>query len=110
MAGELVCTYVASPGNGSATLNTATITSGNPAVTGTTVTASVVFTESLDGYDSGTLADARFTYSETITGDSTVTFPETFNCSDDANLYTNGKYSYQVTNTATLNGNIGLVT
>ncbi|MDF1597977.1 MAG: hypothetical protein P1T08_18025, partial [Acidimicrobiia bacterium] len=60
------------------------------------------------GEDSGTLADPRFSYSQSISGDTTVTFDETFTCSSDASLYTDGSYSFTETNTATLNGNINL--
>jgi predicted XRE-type DNA-binding protein len=104
--GTVECTYSASPADGSATLNTATVSAdGNP---DQTATAAVSFTENLIGYDSGTLSDPRFSYSETISGDTTKTFPETFDCSSDASVYANGSYSYTETNTVTLNGNIDL--
>ena len=104
--GTVECTYSASPADGSATLNTATVSA--PGNADQTATAPVSFTENLIGYDSGTLSDPRFSYSETISGDTTLTFPETFDCSSEANDYANGAYSYTEINTATLNGNLNL--
>ncbi len=105
-SGTASCTYTASPADASATLNTATVSApGNP---DQVATATVAFTENLIGYDSGTLSDPRFSYSETISGDFTKTFPETFECSSSPSDYLNGSYSYTEINTATLNGNINL--
>jgi len=100
------CTYTASPGDATATLNTATVSAeGNPDVP---ATAPIEWTENLIGYDSGTLSDARFGYEEVISASTTVEFPETFACSGNAADYTNGSYSYTETNEAILDSNIGL--
>ncbi len=109
--GSLTCTYTASPADASATLNTATITSGNPAVDGTDATASVSFTENLTGYDSGTLSDDNEfnpNPDTAISDDTTWTYDQTFACSSNPAEYINGSYSFNVPNTATLNGNINL--
>ena len=104
--GTKVCSYVAHPTGSTATLNTAAVTAvGNPAQT---ATATVPWHENLTGYDSGTLSDPRFGYSGIISGDETKTFPETFTCSENPADYTNGSYSYTVTNWAYLNGNLNL--
>lgn len=100
----IVCTYTASPSGGSATLNTATITSLTNGVDGTVATANVAFAASTIGDETVTLGDARFSYSQSISGSSAPTFPETFTCPSDASLYTNGVYTKTVTNTATLVG------
>ena len=101
------CTYEAFPADGSATLNTATVSAlGNA---DKTATASVSFTGKLIGYDEGTLSDPRFGYSELISGDMTETFPESFACSSEPSDYGNdGHYQYTVTNWAYLNGNLNL--
>lgn len=106
--GQVTCSYTASPSGSTATLNTATVTSTTTGVNGAVATAPVSFTENKIGYDSGTLSDARFNYSETVNDDKTKAFPETFTCPSDPNLYTNGQYSFTETNTAVLNGNINL--
>lgn len=106
--GSLLCSYTASPTGRTATLNTATITSNTLGVGGTTATAPVSFTENLIGFDSGTLADPRFEYSEVISSSKTKTFPETFPCPRDPNEYTDGVHVRTETNTATLNGNLNL--
>ena len=105
--GSVFCTYTATPSGATAKLNTATITApGNPAQT---ATAPVSFAENLVGVDVGTLSDERFKYSDAIAGDTTKTFPETFPCPADVSLYDeNGLYVRTETNTAILNGNIGL--
>jgi len=76
---SVVCTYTALPADASATLNTATVSAPGNAVV--EATATVSFNENLIGYDSGTLSDERFGFSETISADITETFPETFTCS-----------------------------
>jgi hypothetical protein len=105
--GTASCTYTALPAGGEATLNTATVSAaGNP---DQTATADVSFTENLIGYDSGILADERFDFEQEISGDTTVTFDETFECSTDpADYGTTGSYSFFEINEATLNGNIDL--
>ena len=100
----VVCTYTASPAGGSATLNTATITSLHNAVGGAVATADVSFVASTVGDDAVTLGDVRFSYSQLISGSSAPTFPETFTCPSDPTLYTNGVYTTAVINTATLVG------
>lgn len=97
---QVVCTYTASTAG--ATLNTATVTApGNPAVE---ATATVSYTATTIGQESLTLADPRFGFSEVVSDDRTVTFPESFACSDVAADYTNGANTRTETNTATLTG------
>ena len=99
--GSVTCTYAASPADASATLNTASVTSP---VGDAVATAPVSFTGSVIGDESVTLGDARFSYSQLIANATAPTFPETFVCPADSSLYTNGTYSFTVTNTATLTG------
>ncbi len=104
--GKVECTYSAAPTAGSATLNTVTVSvNGYGDVT---ATAPVSFTENLVGYDSGTLSDARFSYSKQISASTTETFPETFSCPDNPSLYVDGTYTFTETNTAVLNDKINL--
>jgi hypothetical protein len=105
---SVTCTYTASPADGVANLNTAVVTALTDGVGGATATFPVSFSENLSGYDSGTLSDPRFGYSEVISATTTNTFPETFTCPTDASLYTNGVYKFTETNTAALNGNPSL--
>lgn len=104
--GSVSCTYTASPPNGSATRNTATISVVSPAgVQGTTASAPVSFTANLIGDDSVTLADPRFASTQVISASKTVTFPESFPCPGDAAKYdASGTYTRTETNTATLTG------
>jgi hypothetical protein len=104
--GTATCSYTADPADDTATLNTATVSA--PGNADQTATAPVSFTENVIGYDEGTLSDPRFGFSETITGDTTETFPETFTCPADASLYVDGTYTFPVVNTAYLNDNINL--
>ncbi len=110
------CTYEALPKNASAENNTATVT-----VTATlpgdftdyfdpppSAKEEIEWKENLTGYDEGTLSDERFDYEELISESTTETFPEKFECSANANDYTNGTYSYTETNTAVLNDSIDL--
>jgi len=112
--GSLTCSYTANPSDNSATSNNAVITSGDPNVDGTTASEDITWSENLIGYDSGLLTDPRFAGDpwnyggETISGDTTKTFDETFACSTNPTDYTNGTYSYTETNTAYLDSNIGL--
>ena len=102
----VTCTYVAYPPDATATLNTATVTfAGNPPQSDD---AAVEWTENLTGYDSGDLTDPRFDYLKNISGDTTVTFDETFTCSTDPDDYTDGSYTDTFTNWAYLDGNIDL--
>jgi len=98
---SVVCSYTASPAGATATLNTATISTSLGEVI---ATAAVAFTENLVGDPATTLADPRFSYSQSISGSTSQTFPETFTCPADTSLYTNGTYTFTVTNTATLRG------
>jgi hypothetical protein len=110
-AGEtLECTYTALPASPDDGVNEATaiIESLDGSPSHFSGTADLAFIENLIGYDSGTLADDRFGYSQMISGDLSVPFPESFTCPADASLYANGSYSFQEVNEATLNGNIGL--
>src|SRR5690606_39305060 len=102
-----VTTYPSLPAHATATLHTATVSA--PASAVVEATATVSFNENLIGYDSGTLSDERFGFSETISADTTETFPETFTCSTDPTAYgDDGYYSYTEPNTAILNGGIDL--
>jgi hypothetical protein len=105
--GQVVCTYVASTSDDSATLNTATVTAvGNPAQV---ATAPVTFIEILVGYDEGTLSDPRFDFEQLISDSTTKTFDEDFVCPPaDSVDYVDGIYEFEVVNTAFLNGNIKL--
>jgi hypothetical protein len=111
--GQVVCTYEASPTDGSATLNTATVTAvGNPAQV---ATAPVLFVENLIGYDQGTLTDDRFDgiinplFSQIVTDNFSVTLSETFYCPPTrSELYEDGIFTDTVVNTAFLNDNIEL--
>ena len=96
---SVTCTYTASPADRTATLNTATVTiDGSPI----TATAPVSFLETVIGSESATLEDPRFKYEETITETTTFREPETFACSADPGLYSNGSYTRRETNIATL--------
>jgi hypothetical protein len=100
------CTYEAFPADDSAVLNTVTVSApGNP---DQTATADVGWTENLIGFDTGTLSDDRFGYSELISASKTKNFPEDFWCSSEQADYTDGHYQYTETNTAVLNDNINL--
>jgi hypothetical protein len=100
----VVCSYTANPAGGSATSNTATITALTGGVGGATASASVAFTGTTVGDDTVTLGDVKFSYSQSISGSSAPTFPETFTCPSSPSSYTNGVYTNTVTNTATLRG------
>ncbi|MCZ6740318.1 MAG: hypothetical protein O7C01_11205, partial [Actinobacteria bacterium] len=94
--GELVCSFTALPDDDSAIVNTAEITSLADGVEGVTATSGIVWTENPIGDDETLLEDARFDFSETITGTTTKTFSEQFNCSAE------GTFTHD--NTATLTG------
>jgi len=88
------------------TLNKVTVTTaGNPPQSDDDP---IEWSENLYGYDSGDLTDPRFTYENNISGDTTVTFDETFTCSTDPDDYTDGSYTETFTNWAYLDGNIDL--
>ena len=103
----LVCTYVAFPAGGTATLNTATVSAvGNK---DQVATAPVNFVENLIGYDEGTLSDPRFGFSQAISSSTTKTFDENFECpAADSGKYVDGYYSFEEVNEAFLNGNLNL--
>ena len=98
--GSVTCTYTA-PVAG-ATSNTATVSS--PGLADITASAPVSYTSSFTGDQTVTLADPRFTYSQSISSSTTVTFPETFPCPSDPAVYVNGTHTRTETNTATLKG------
>ena len=99
---SVVCTYSAAPSGATATLNTATIATELGDVT---ATAAVAFTANVIGDPTTTLADTRFSYSQSIGSSTSPTFPETFTCPADLSLYNaSGTYSFTVNNTATLTG------
>jgi UDP-N-acetylglucosamine enolpyruvyl transferase len=104
---KVECSYIAYPTTDGATLNEFRVEEeGYEDVVGY---VPFDWTGSLEGFDSGTLSDPRFGYSETISATTIETFEETFECSTNAEDYgANGEYSYTVTNTATLNDNINL--
>jgi hypothetical protein len=100
------CTYTADA-TAKATENTVKVTA--PGNSPQFDNATFTYKENLIGSDKGNLIDERFDYDEVISGTTTVTFPESFECSKDPTLYeSDGVYSYKVENEATLNGNIGL--
>ena len=100
--GQVVCTYTASTADGSATLNTATVSAaGNE---DQQATAAVSFSANVIGDNSTTLGDARFSFSQVISADTTQKFDDSFSCSTNLADYTNGQYSYVVKNIATLDG------
>lgn len=105
-SGSLVCTYSAVPAGASATLNTATITPGLAGVGGTTANAAVAFTvENANGDTPVALTDEHQpSIDKVLTDGETRTAVESFPCSADASVYTDGAYSYKVVNTAKLDG------
>lgn len=100
--GSVVCTYSASPADASATLNTVTLSAaGN---SDQSATADVSFTANVIGDNTTTLGDARFNFSQSVSVDTTKKFSDFFACSSMLSDYTNGMYSYSITNIATLLG------
>ena len=118
--GETVkCTYEASvPGIlDPATLNIAVVTVTKVVwdspyfgtVVGDEASAPVgKFKENLKGFDEGVLSDPRFKFEQKISASTTEKFPETFVCSTDASMYTDGAYTIFAENVAFLNGNLKL--
>ena len=98
------CDYVANPTSKDATSNNVQVSSTTSGVPGDSALAPVNWKENVIGDESVTLADERFEYSKLINSTTEFTEPETFDCSSDPNDYTDGKYSYKETNTATLKG------
>jgi hypothetical protein len=107
-SGSITCSYGATTPSSAATLNSVVVYDDDLMANLPPATDTIEWTERLDGYDSGTLSDPRFEYSETISGDTTETFPETFICPADTSLYDGGTYAATQTNTAVLDSNIGL--
>jgi hypothetical protein len=112
--GTVYCTYTASSTYtglpaGAPNTNTATVSAPGNADQ-TAVATPINYTETLNGIDSGTLTDDRFSaFSETVNADANFTLPETFECSTDrADYDETGTYSITATNTATLNDEINL--
>jgi hypothetical protein len=100
------CTYTADA-TAKATENTVKVTA--PGNSPQFAYKDFTFVENLIGYDSGNLIDKRFDFEKEISGTTTKTFPESFNCPSDPKLYEgDGLYSFKEENEATLNGNIGL--
>ncbi|MFO7632506.1 MAG: SdrD B-like domain-containing protein [Caldilinea sp.] len=106
--GNVTCTYIATPEDGSATFNTATVTSLTYGVGGATATVPVSFTRNLRGADSITLYDPRFDYDKVIAESTTSTFEETFTCPADEGQYKDGKHPFTATNLAYLGDNSDL--
>ncbi|MCL6257686.1 DUF1566 domain-containing protein [Aquiflexum sp. TKW24L] len=103
--GTTTCAYSAAPTDGSATLNTATVTFDVGAgSTSAGATAGVIFTHNLIGDDFVTLSDPRFGYSQLISSTTVEIFPEIFTCPADPSQYTDGVYTETYTNTAYLDG------
>jgi hypothetical protein len=100
--GSVTCSYTASPANGDATKNTATVKADGNA--DQTVTAGVSFTANVIGDEVVTLGDQRFSYSEKIGDSNEQKFGDKFECSNNPNDYEGGKYSFNVPNEATLTG------
>jgi hypothetical protein len=100
------CTYSVDVDDDSATLNKAFVESLTPGVGNGEAEDPIEWTSNPTGDSSVTLADERVEYSEEISELTTETFDETFVCPapSETVVYTNGKYSYEVTNTATLTG------
>jgi hypothetical protein len=98
--GEVVCTYTADTAN--ATSNTATVqVAGQDPVT---ATAPVAYTANVVGDEAVTLADPRFSSTQTVTDTTTVTFPEAFTCPSDPFTYPTPTVTRTEINTATLTG------
>ncbi len=98
------CDYVANPTSKAATSNNVQVSSTTSGVPGNSALAPVNWKENIKGDETVKLSDPRFDYSQDISASTPEDFPEKFDCSTDPSRYTNGKYSYKVTNTATLKG------
>jgi hypothetical protein len=105
--GSITCEYVAEPDDASATENTATVSADGNA--DQVATADVEWTENLEGFDDADLTDPRFSFELEIDDSHTEVFPETFECpAGDSGVYVDGFYTFDVINTAYLNGNLNL--
>jgi hypothetical protein len=99
------CDYVANPTSKDATSNNVQVSSTTSGVPGDSALAAVTWKETVKGDETVKLADPRFDdFSQDISESTTKDFPETFDCSSDPDDYTDGKYSFKETNTASLTG------
>jgi hypothetical protein len=100
---SVTCKYTASPGDASATQNTATVSAtGNADVM---ADAPVSFSPNVHGDVATTLGDARFNFSQGISSTTEQKFNDSFACpSNNSSKYVNNQYSFDVKNTATLKG------
>jgi len=102
---SVTCTYSATPTTANATLNTATIASGLAGVGGAVATAPVIWTvEDANGDDTVQLTDPYLGLDEATSSTIVEVINEQFPCSSNGADYTNGSYSYDVPNTAFLDG------
>ena len=102
---SLVCSYEALPTGITASLNTATIASGNPDIAGTEATAPVEFNvEEAHGDDPVVLTDPHLGLTEETSSTIVRVINEEFPCSSVATDYIDGAYSYTVPNDAFLDG------
>jgi hypothetical protein len=113
--GKLVCSYTASLDNASDRLNTATATLQNysyqlgddPEKSGTTDfsgTADVKFGEPKEVYEEVTVTDTNWPENtiETVADDASWPYTEKLSCPTDTALYTDGYYTFEHDNTATI--------
>lgn len=98
------CTYSAALAGKADGTNTATITSNTTGVGGTTASAGYVFGDptSVVGYPTVNVIDSIKGAKGSVSGDFTFEYTDSFTCPTDASLYSNGFYSYQVDNVATI--------
>jgi hypothetical protein len=100
---SVTCKYTASPGDASATQNTATVSATGNA--DQTADAPVSFSPNVHGDNATTLGDARFNFSQGIISTTEQKFSDSFACdANNSSKYVNDKYSFDVKNTATLKG------
>jgi uncharacterized cupin superfamily protein len=103
---SVTCTYTASPTGKSATKNAVTVKA--PGNADAMADAPVAFTANVTGDETVKLSDPRFPnnldLNKDINNSTAVEQPETFNCPSEPAKYTDGKYSFTATNTATLKG------
>jgi hypothetical protein len=104
--GDASCTYVAAVTDDSAVLNTAYVDAAPPDVADAEAPAVVSFTENVVGDDEVEVDDDRNTtdFPATTSSSDTWTYTESFECSANIADYTNGFYTYDVPNLATLTG------
>ena len=108
------CAYSVSQTDASARTNTATATAtstvpaGHQAFLGTVSSdpTTIAWTETRTGDQSVTLADPRFSFTQVITETTQKTFTDNLSCPTDLTVYTDRQYTLDVTNTATLQGDV----